>query len=201
MVGSLRPVTGLGVKIAQSEAERGVATLLRLAGYDPESDGLRDTPRRFVEAIMEMAGDPFGDPGVHLERSFQVEHADELIVVRGIPFDSLCEHHLFPFSGEVHVGYLPQSRVVGLSKIARMARGFARRLQTQERMTHEIASAVMENGCANAVGVVVEADHSCMRCRGVRSKGTMVTSALYGSIRENQAMRDEFFRLVRGARA
>ncbi|MFP5246376.1 MAG: GTP cyclohydrolase I FolE [Thermoanaerobaculia bacterium] len=180
--------------VRTSEAEHGVATLLRLIGEDPHRDGLRDTPSRVVKALLEMTAGYDESPADLLSRTF-AEHSDELIVLRGIDFHSICEHHLLPFQGVAHVGYLP-GKVVGISKLARLVHCFARRLQIQERMTQQIASAVEEHLEARGVGVIVSAHHLCMGCRGVKLPATqLVTSAMLGMLRNSAETRSEFLRL------
>jgi GTP cyclohydrolase IA len=179
---------------SSSEAESAVTALLRLVGEDPERDGLRDTPRRVVKAFLEMTAGYDDSPAEILSKTF-AEHSDELIVLRGIDFHSMCEHHLLPFQGVAHVGYLP-GKVVGISKLARLVHCFARRLQIQERMTQQIATAVETHLEARGVGVIVSAHHLCMGCRGVRLPNTqLVTSAMLGTLRNNAETRSEFLRL------
>lgn len=180
-------------------AERGVEDLLRGIGEDPSRPGLRETPKRVVRAYLEMTGGVDVDVPALLSRSFEVEGTsyDELVVLSGIEFASLCEHHLLPFTGTAAVGYLPGERVVGLSKLARLVDAFARRLQLQERLTAQIAHALIEHGGARAAGVVIRASHACMSCRGVRKPGAaMLTSTLLGEMRESGDLRAEFLRLA-----
>lgn len=177
-------------------ATEAVRTVLLALGEDPDRDGLADTPARVMRALTEMTAGYAEDPAAILATTFDVS-CDELVVVRDIEFVSLCEHHLLPFVGSASIGYLPGARVVGLSKLARLTQTFARRLQVQERMTGQIAEAIMEHLDARGVGVVVEASHSCMAARGIRAKGTMVTSALLGDLRSNLALRSEFLSLLR----
>ena len=177
-----------------SEAERAVEMLLRHIGEDPDRDGLRETPRRVVKALLEMTAGYDESPADILSKTF-AEHSDELIVLRGIDFHSTCEHHLLPFQGVAHVGYLP-GKVVGISKLARLVHCFARRLQIQERMTQQIANAIETQLEARGVGVIVSAHHSCMGCRGVRLPATqLVTSSMLGTLRANAETRSEFLRL------
>jgi GTP cyclohydrolase I len=177
-------------------AVEAVTSLLRLIGEDPTRDGLVDTPKRVVRALMEMTSGYTLDPADVLTTTFDVG-CDELVIVRDIEFSSLCEHHLLPFTGTATVGYLPGDFVVGLSKIARLVHVYARRLQVQERMTNEIAQALMAHAEPRGVAVVVEATHCCMATRGVRSSGRMVTSALVGELRTNPELRAEFLTLGR----
>lgn len=176
------------------EAEQAVTALLRLVGEDPERDGLLETPKRVVKAFLEMTAGYDESPAEILSKTF-AEHSDELIVLRGIDFHSMCEHHLLPFQGVAHVGYLP-GKVVGISKLARLVHCFARRLQIQERMTQQIAHAVETHLEARGVGVIVAAHHLCMGCRGVRLPATqLVTSAMLGTLRQSAETRSEFLRL------
>jgi len=176
------------------EGERAVETLLRVIGEDPERDGLRDTPSRVVKAMLEMTAGYRESPAEILSTTFD-EAADELIILRGIDFHSMCEHHLLPFQGVAHVGYLP-GKVVGISKLARLVHCFARRLQIQERMTRQIANAVEEHLEARGVGVVISAHHNCMGCRGVKLPATqLVTSSMLGTLRSSAETRSEFLRL------
>jgi GTP cyclohydrolase I len=181
-------------KTTAGEAERAVTALLRLVGEDPERDGLLETPKRVVKAFLEMTAGYDESPAEILSKTF-AEHSDELIVLRGIDFHSMCEHHLLPFQGVAHVGYLP-GKVVGISKLARLVHCFARRLQIQERMTQQIAHAVETHLEARGVGVIVSAHHLCMGCRGVRLPATqLVTSAMLGTLRQSAETRSEFLRL------
>lgn len=174
----------------------GVRSILELVGENTEREGLRDTPDRVCRAWLEMTAGMREDPAEVLATTF-AEQCDELVIVRGVDFVSLCEHHVLPFIGTATVGYLPGDRVVGLSKLARLVDVFARRLQVQERMTREIADALLEHLEPQGVGVVVEARHSCMGCRGVRKPGAvMVTSALHGKTREDPRQRAEFLALA-----
>ncbi len=180
-----------------TEAERGVVALLTLIGEDPRRDGLLDTPKRVVKAWREMTSGYQEDPAEILSRTFE-EASDELVILRGVTFHSLCEHHLLPFHGSASVGYLP-GKVVGISKLARLVHCFARRLQIQERLTRQIASAVEEQLEARGVGVLVRAHHACMGCRGVRlPDAELVTSAMLGTLRSDAGARAEFLRLSSG---
>ena len=184
---------------SQAEAEAAVRVLIRWAGEQPDREGLLDTPARVTRSYRELFAGYEVDPRKYLERTFEeVGGYDELIVLTNIRFVSFCEHHMLPVTGRAHVGYLPDSRVVGISKLARVVRGYARRLQIQEKMTAEIADAVEEVLKPQGVGVVVEAEHSCMTLRGVNSPGTMLTtSRLRGVIRDDPRTREEFLRLAR----
>ena len=173
-----------------------VRRLIRVTGENPDRDGLLETPRRVVAALRDMTSGYRDDPAQILSTTFQVSH-DELVVLRGIRFSSLCEHHLLPFMGTAAVGYLPGGRVIGLSKLARLVHCFARRLQVQERMTEQIASALMEHADALGAGVVVRGHHCCMGCRGVRQPDSeMVTSCMLGVMREKPAARAELLAMM-----
>ena len=187
-------------KITQAEAEAAVRTLIEWAGDDPDREGLLDTPGRVARSYRELFAGYETDPREYLERTFQeVGGYDELVVLKDIRFVSFCEHHMLPVVGRAHVGYLPTDRVVGISKLARVVHGFARRLQIQEKMTSDIARAIQEVLRPQGVGVVVEAEHSCMTLRGVNTAGSsLTTSHLSGVIRDDARTREEFLRLVRG---
>jgi GTP cyclohydrolase IA len=181
-------------KIEVEDGRRAVEVLLRVIGEDPERDGLRETPGRVVKALLEMTAGYAQSPEEILATTF-AEHSDELIILRGIDFYSTCEHHLLPFHGVAHVGYLP-GKVVGISKLARLVHCFAARLQIQERMTQQIASAVEMHLEARGVGVVVAAHHLCMGCRGVKlPTSQLITSAMLGTLRSSAETRSEFLRL------
>jgi GTP cyclohydrolase I len=176
-------------------AREAVVRLLRWVGQDPNRDGLRDTPRRVVAALREMTSGYHHEPAHILSTTFQVDYG-ELVVLRDLEFTSLCEHHLMPFSGICSLGYVPDGRVVGLSKLARLVSCFARRLQIQERMTTEIAQALWEHLQPCGVGVVIAARHCCMSCRGVNKPGAqMVTRTLLGQLRDDPQTRAEFLSL------
>jgi GTP cyclohydrolase IA len=182
----------------QSEGEAAVDTLLRLIGENPSRDGLIQTPRRVVQALREMTAGYGEDPADILSTTFE-EMSDELIVLRGIEFYSICEHHLLPFYGTASVGYLPGS-VVGISKLARLVHCFARRLQIQERLTRQVAEAIQHYLGARGTAVIVRAHHLCMGCRGVKLPSTeMITSAMLGTLREDAVTRAEFLRLASGS--
>jgi GTP cyclohydrolase IA len=177
-----------------------VAELLVAIGEDPERDGLVATPRRVAAMYEELFSGLHDDPARHLEVTFSAEH-DEMVMVRDIPFASLCEHHLVPFLGRAHVAYIPaeDGRITGLSKLARLVDGFARRLQVQERMTTEIADAIDSVLTPRGVLVVIEAEHLCMSMRGVKKPGTItVTSSVRGLFRTDAATRAEAMQFVRG---
>ncbi len=174
-----------------------VMRLLEFLGQDPKRDGLKDTPSRVVRALKEMTCGYQENPKEILSRVFE-EAFDEVVVVRGIPFTSLCEHHMLPFTGTADIGYLPNGKVVGLSKLARLVDCFSKRLQIQERLTREIAEAIKEYLLPRGVGVVVTAEHSCLACRGVKKPGVeMVTSMMLGIFREKPEARAELLSLFR----
>src|SRR5664280_684554 len=176
--------------------ERAVRDLLCALGRDPSSPHLADTPRRVAESLTEML----------TPREFDLttfpndENYDELVLARSIPVQSLCEHHMLPFTGVAHVGYLPGERILGLSKLARVVEQFARDLQVQERLTVQVANWLQENLAPKGVGVVIEAEHMCMSMRGVKAGGSKtITSAMRGVLREDARSRQEFFALTRSA--
>ena len=186
--------------ISQQEAEAAVRTLIKWAGDDPAREGLVDTPARVARSYRELFAGYDDCPRTYLERTFEeVAGYDELVVLRDIRFVSFCEHHMLPVVGKAHVGYLPTNRVVGISKLARVVKGFGRRLQIQEKMTAEIAKAIHEVLEPQGVGVVIEAEHSCMTLRGVEVPGaSLTTSCLLGVVRDDPRTREEFLRLARG---
>ena len=179
-------------------AEAAVRTLLRWAGDDPDREGLLDTPGRVVRSYRELFAGYETDPRGYLERTFEeVGGYDQLVLLKDIRFVSFCEHHMLPVIGKAHVAYLPTNRVVGISKLARVVNGYARRLQIQEKMTAEIAQAIDQVLQPKGVGVVVEATHACMTMRGVNTPGaSLVTSSLLGEVRDDHRTRQEFLRLV-----
>lgn len=185
--------------VSQEEAEAAVRTLIRWAGDNPNREGLLDTPKRVAKSYRELFQGYDVDPKEYLLRTFEeVGGYDELVVLKDIRFVSHCEHHMLPVIGRAHVAYLPTDRVVGISKLARVVQGFARRLQIQEKMTSEIANAIMEVLKPHGVGVVIEAEHSCMTMRGVNlPHSSLTTSCLLGTVREDARTREEFLRLVR----
>ncbi len=185
---------------SQEEAEAAVRLLIRWAGDNAEREGLLDTPARVARSYRELFAGYEADPRGYLERTFEeVGGYDELVVLRDIRFVSFCEHHMLPVVGRAHVGYLPDKRVVGISKLARVVNGFARRLQIQEKMTADIATAIHEVLQPKGVGVVIEAEHSCMTLRGVNSpSSSLSTSQLIGIVRDDPRTRAEFLRLARG---
>lgn len=177
--------------------EAAVREILSAIGEDPDREGLLATPRRVADAYGELFAGLGEDPRRHLRVTFDERH-NEMVVLRHIPFASVCEHHLLPFTGHVHIGYIPEGRVVGLSKLARLVEGYARRPQVQERLTSEIADAIMEELAPDGCGVVVEATHTCMTIRGIKKAGaSMVTSAMRGGFRRRPETRAEFLAIVR----
>lgn len=175
-------------------AERAVAELLVALGEDLDGDHLRESPRRVAAAYAEF----LTPRAFNLTTFSNDEGYDELVLARDIPFHSLCQHHMLPFQGVAHIGYLPGSRILGLSKLARVVEHFSRRLQVQERLTKQIADWLHDQLDPKGVGVVIEAEHLCMTLRGVRASGSRaVTSALHGLLRDDERSRAEFFALVR----
>lgn len=186
-----------GVGVFDKEAiKEAVAVLLRAVGEDPEREGLLDTPRRIAEMYQEVLQGLYQDPREVLQVGFEENH-QEMVIVRDIPFYSLCEHHFLPFHGSFHIGYIPRGRVVGISKLARLVDILARRPQLQERLTSQIADLLDEELKPEGVAVVGEAEHLCMTMRGVKKPGALVvTSANRGVIRDNEATRLEFHALL-----
>jgi GTP cyclohydrolase I len=184
--------------IPMSEAEDAVRTLLRWAGDDPEREGLLDTPGRVARAYREYFKGYEEDPGLHLSRTFgEVGGYDEIVILRDIPFQSHCEHHMAPIIGKAHIAYLPRNRVVGISKLARVLHGYARRLQVQERLTAEVADCIQQHLDPVGVAVVIEATHACMSARGVMTPGVvMTTSRMMGVFREQDSSRREVLALM-----
>lgn len=175
-----------------------VTALLKELGEDPDREGLRKTPERVTKALRYLTEGYHQDPAQVIRDAVFTEKYREMVVVRDIPFYSLCEHHLLPFLGKVHVAYLPKGRLVGLSKIPRMVDLFARRLQVQERLTQQIADTLHENLQPYGLGVVIEAQHLCMQMRGVQKEGAvMTTSAMLGTFETNLSTRQEFLTLIR----
>ncbi|CAN7479085.1 GTP cyclohydrolase I FolE [Phenylobacterium sp. LjRoot219] len=182
----------------QQDAEAAVRTLIEWAGDDPAREGLLETPKRVAKAYRELFAGYEADPREYLQRTFEeVGGYDELVVLRDIRVVSFCEHHMLPFLGRAHVGYLPSDRVVGISKLARVVNGFARRLQIQEKLTSEIAQAIQDILQPKGVGVVIVSEHSCMTMRGVNTPGSrLTTSRLLGVVRDDPRTRQEFLELV-----
>jgi GTP cyclohydrolase I len=188
----LVPETGHG-KIAELVRE-----ILMQLGENPDREGLRRTPERFEKALRFLTSGYRQDPEKLLNGAMFSVCYDEMVVVKDIELYSLCEHHLLPFFGKCHVAYLPNKRVIGLSKVARLVNMFARRLQIQERLTSQIAAAIQEKISPEGVGVIIEARHLCMQMRGVEKQhGQAMTSAMLGGFRHNKQTRDEFLSLVR----
>ena len=188
-----------GVKaVSNAEAEEAFRTVIRWIGEDPDRDGLRETPHRLVRAFREYFCGYDEDPAQVLRKTFsEVEGYDEIIVLRGVTFESHCEHHIAPIIGRVWVGYLPNRRVVGISKLARVVEIFSKRLQIQERLTAQIANTIEEVLNPRGVAVVVKAAHHCMISRGIHKRGTdLVTSRMLGAFRDQPATRAEFLSLV-----
>ena len=183
---------------SREQAENAVDTLIRWAGDNPEREGLRDTPKRVAEAHEDWFRGYGEDPVKFLQRTFkEVDGYDELIVLRDITFESHCEHHMAPIIGVAHVGYLPNNKVVGISKLARVVETFARRLQVQEKMTAQIAQCFESVLKPKGVGVVIDAVHQCMTTRGIHKSGvSMVTSQMLGSFRKDARTRAEFLQMI-----
>jgi GTP cyclohydrolase I len=180
--------------------ERAVREILLAVGEDPNREGLHDTPARVARMYAELFSGLHEDPREHVKRFF-TEKYDEVVLVTDISFESMCEHHLMPFMGKAHIGYLPDGRVIGLSKLARVVEGVARRPQVQERMTETIADLLLDELRAKGVAVVIEAVHTCMTVRGVRKPGSVcVTSAMKGAFRTNPSTRAEIMTLIYGNR-
>ena len=185
----------------EADAHSAVRTLIQWAGDDPDREGLKDTPRRVAKSYRELFSGYETDPREYLARTFEeVGGYDELVILKDIRVVSFCEHHMLPFLGKAHVGYLPRNRVVGISKLARVVHGFARRLQIQEKLTAEIAEAIHDILEPKGVGVVLVSEHSCMTMRGVNTPGSrLTTSHLLGEVRDDPRTRQEFFDLVRSS--
>lgn len=185
-------------EVTQEQAEEAVRTLLRWSGDDPTREGLLDTPERVVKAYQEWFAGYAVDPGDYLRRTFkEVAGYDEMVVLRGIEFESHCEHHIAPIIGRAHVGYLPTNRVVGISKLARVVETFAKRLQVQEKLTAQIAQCIQDNLHPAGVAVVIDASHECMTTRGVHKRGvSMVTSQMLGVFRDDPRTRLEFLQFI-----
>jgi GTP cyclohydrolase I len=191
-----RPATG----VDQPRIERAVREILAAVGEDPDREGLLETPARVARMYAELFSGLHDDPRKHLQKFF-TEKYDEVVLVRDISFNSMCEHHMLPFMGHAHIGYLPNGRVIGLSKLARVVESIARRPQVQERMTETIADLLVDELEAKGVAVVVEASHSCMTIRGIRKPGSIcVTSAMRGVFRSHVSSRAEIMTLIYGER-
>ncbi len=185
--------------VDQAGVRDAVRRIIEAIGEDPSREGLIDTPRRIAEMYEELFAGLHQDPREVLSTSFQESHR-EMVILKNIPFYSLCEHHFLPFHGQAHVGYVPKGRIVGASKIARVVDILARRPQLQERLTGQVADAITEGLSPDGVAVVIEAEHLCMTMRGVQKPGTtLITSAIRGAFRRRAVTRSEFLTLVRGA--
>lgn len=195
-LGPITPGSSESNPVDREAIEKAVRVILEAVGENPDRSGLKDTPRRVAKMYEEMFSGLKCDPARHLQITFPVEY-DEMVLVRDIGFTSMCEHHLLPFTGTAHVAYIPNGRVTGLSKLARVVEEISRRPQVQERMTHQIAELVEQELRTSGVAVVIQAEHSCMSIRGVRKPGsTTVTSALRGIFKTNQSSRAEVLSLI-----
>ena len=185
-------------KVSEDQALGAVKTLIRWAGDNPEREGLKETPKRVIRSYKDFFSGYNSDPREILSKKFkEVEGYDEIIILKNIRLESHCEHHMVPFIGTAHVGYLPRNKVVGLSKLARLVEAFAKRLQIQEKLTAQIANAIDEVLQPKGVGVIIEASHLCVATRGIHKPDTkMVTSRMLGTFRSDQATRKEFLELV-----
>ena len=184
--------------VNEADIKKALTTIIKAIGEDPEREGLLETPRRVAEMYTELFAGLDMDPTAELTVGYELGHR-EMVIVKDIPFYSMCEHHLLPFYGMVHIGYLPDisGRVVGISKLARVVEIIARRPQIQERMTTQIADAIVEGVQPQGVAVVVQAEHMCMIMRGIKKPGSnVITSAIRGAFRRNAASRAEFFSLI-----
>lgn len=187
-------------RLDRDKIQAAVRMILEAVGEDPEREGLLETPRRVADLYEEVFAGLTIEPSEYLAVGFEESHK-EMVVLKDIPFQSLCEHHLLPFVGRAHVGYIPAGRIVGLSKLARVVEGFARRPQLQERLTSQIADTIVDAINPVGVGVVIEAQHYCMIMRGVKKPGsTMITSAMRGLFRNNPPTRAEFLEFIRSAK-
>ena len=185
-------------KVSEDQALEAVKTLIKWAGDNPEREGLKETPKRVIKSYKDFFSGYNSDPREILSKKFkEVDGYDEIIILKNIRLESHCEHHMVPFIGTAHVGYLPKNKVVGLSKLARLVEAFAKRLQIQEKLTAQIANAIDEVLQPRGVGVIIEASHLCVGTRGVhKPDAKMVTSRMLGSFRNDQATRKEFLELV-----
>ena len=192
----VKPLVATGVD--HERISRAVSEIIAAIGENPSREGLAETPRRIAEMYAELFSGLYQDPLEVLAKGFQEDHK-EMVILKNIPFYSLCEHHFLPFHGQAHVGYVPEGRIVGVSKIARVVDILARRPQMQERLTSQIADALMQGLQPDGVAVVIEAEHLCMTMRGVQKPGAvMVTSAIRGGFRRRGVTRSEFLSLVQG---
>lgn len=199
MVNDCFEVEDDGRLFVPQQVREAVQTLIRWAGDEPNREGLVDTPERFARAWKEYCQGYLEDPATHLSKTFEeVGGYDEVVLLKDIPFQSHCEHHLAPIIGKASIAYLPKERVVGISKLARVLHGFAHRLQVQERLTAQVAECIWENLEPRGVAVVIEAQHGCMTGRGVRTPGVaMITSRLFGCFLDDQKSREEILALIR----
>lgn len=188
----------LGKPPVPEDVQEAIRTLIRWAGDDPEREGLLDTPQRVARAWKEYCLGYAEDPAIHLSRIFEeVGGYDEVVLLKDIPFQSHCEHHMAPIIGKAAIAYLPRDHVVGISKLARVLHGFSRRLQIQERLTAEVAQCIWDHLKPHGVAVVIEANHACMSARGVRTPGVgMITSRMMGTFLEDQRTRKEVLSLM-----
>jgi GTP cyclohydrolase IA len=187
-------------RIDRARIEAAVREILFAVGENPDREGLQETPARVARTYAELFSGLHDDPAVHLQKTF-TEKYDEVVLVKDVKFASMCEHHLLPFTGKVHVAYLPEGKIVGLSKIPRVIESLSRRPQVQERMTEEIADLLMRELAPRGVAVIIEATHSCMTIRGVRSpESVCTTSSMRGTFRANAATRAELMALIYGGR-
>lgn len=178
----------------------GIQEMLIQIGDDPDRDGLRDTPQRYLRAIQEMTKGYYSDPAEHLNKQFDNDGSyDQMIISKDIPFSSLCEHHILPFTGVAHIAYIPSNgKIVGLSKLARVVEGYSKRLQVQEKLTKQIHDAIQSKLEPLGVAVVISAHHTCQSLRGIKKEGNMVTSAMSGVFRDNaNNARTEFLELIK----
>jgi GTP cyclohydrolase I len=186
--------------VDEARIERAVREILSAVGENPDREGLKETPARVARMYSEMFSGLHEDPRIHLQKFF-TEQYDEVVLVRDISFNSMCEHHMLPFMGLAHIGYMPNGKVIGLSKLARVVEVVARRPQVQERMTETIANLLVEELEAKGVAVIIEATHTCMTIRGIRKPGSLcVTSAMKGIFRSNLSSRSEMMNLIYGGR-
>ena len=194
------PVTKAAAPVDLPRIERAVREILAAVGEDPDREGLRETPARVARMYRELFSGLHSDPRIHLQKFF-TEKYDEMVLVKDIAFNSMCEHHMLPFIGKAHIGYIPSGKVVGLSKLARVVEEVSHRPQVQERMTEQIANLLLEELQVKGVAVVIEASHSCMAIRGVRKPESIcVTSAMKGIFRSNLSSRSEVMQLIYGDR-
>jgi GTP cyclohydrolase I len=191
-------VSGAPKVAVPQEVEEAVRTLIRWAGDDPDREGLLETPKRVARAWAEYSKGYEDDPAIHLSRTFhEVGGYDEIVLLKDIPFQSHCEHHMAPIIGKAAIAYLPKDKVVGISKLARVLHGYARRLQVQERLTAQVADCIWTHLEPKAVAVVIEASHSCMTARGVNTPGVMMTtSRMMGTFRSDERSRREVLALM-----